>query len=84
MTTLAAVEAKSHFSEMIDRASRGEEFVITKRGVPVVKVVSIDERSSKEKRAAFLEKTQAFRKGRKSVRKKGQSWSDLAHTDHKW
>ena len=38
LTTLKTVEAKSHFSEILDRASKGEEFIVTPRGEPVVKV----------------------------------------------
>jgi prevent-host-death family protein len=78
MTTLGTVEAKSHFSEIIDRASRGEEIVITKRGVPVAKVVSIKDRSSAENRKALLEKLRAFRKGKKTFRKEGENWNDIA------
>ncbi len=35
-------EAKTHLSRLIDRASKGESFVIAKAGKPMVKVVPID------------------------------------------
>ena len=84
MTTLATVEAKSHFSEVIDRASRGEEFVITKRGIPVVRIISIDDRSSGDKRKELLKNLRVFRQGKKTIREKGESWNEVAHKDHKW
>jgi len=35
-------EAKTHLSRLIDRASKGEPFVIAKAGKPMGKVVPID------------------------------------------
>jgi prevent-host-death family protein len=32
MTVIGIYEGKTHFSELVKRASRGEEFVITKNG----------------------------------------------------
>jgi prevent-host-death family protein len=34
-------EARSHFSELLDRAAAGEEIVIAKAGKPVVKLVPV-------------------------------------------
>ena len=35
-------EAKTHFSQLLDRASHGEDVVISKSGVPVAVLVGID------------------------------------------
>lgn len=35
-------EAKTHLSKLIERAARGEPFVIAKAGKPLVKVVPLD------------------------------------------
>ncbi len=86
MTTLASVEAKSHFSEMIERASQGEEIIITKRGLPVVRVVPY-EKTSADKIEAFLSQAKEFRSGLTSqgvALEEGESWSELAHEGHKW
>jgi len=32
MHTIAATDAKAHFSEILDRVDRGEEFVVTRHG----------------------------------------------------
>jgi prevent-host-death family protein len=37
MPTYGTLEAKNRFSELIERAERGEEVVITRHGKPVVK-----------------------------------------------
>ena len=35
-------EAKAQFSKLIDQAAKGEGFIITKAGKPLVKVVALD------------------------------------------
>jgi prevent-host-death family protein len=42
METVNIHEAKTHLSRLIDRAARGEAFVIAKAGKPLVKVVPLD------------------------------------------
>ena len=41
MSQIGVFEAKNKLSELIDRAERGEETVITRRGKPVAKLVPI-------------------------------------------
>jgi prevent-host-death family protein len=42
MVTINIHEAKTHLSKLIDRAVKGETFVIAKAGKPLVKVVALD------------------------------------------
>ena len=42
MRTVNIHEAKTHLSRLIERASKGEPFIIAKSGKPLVKVVAID------------------------------------------
>ena len=42
METIAAFDAKTRLSELLDRSSRGESFQITKHGRPVGKLVPPD------------------------------------------
>ena len=42
MLTVNIHEAKTHLSRLVDRAVKGEPFVIAKAGKPLVKVVPID------------------------------------------
>ena len=41
--TLGVAEAKSRFSELIDRVERGERFIIARRGRPVLALVPPDQ-----------------------------------------
>lgn len=48
-------EAKTHLSRLIDRASKGESFIIAKSGKPLVKVMSLNApESGKMKRLGFM------------------------------
>ena len=40
--SIGAFEAKTHFSQLIERAMQGEEIFITRRGKPVAKLVPPD------------------------------------------
>ena len=41
MSTFSVVEAKTHMSELLDRAEKGEKVVITRRGEPIVQLARI-------------------------------------------
>jgi prevent-host-death family protein len=48
-------EAKTHLSRLVDRAAKGEPFIIAKAGKPLVKVVPLDAPvAAKPKRFDFL------------------------------
>jgi len=36
---IGAFEAKTHFSQIIEKAEKGEDFIITRRGKPVAKII---------------------------------------------
>ena len=42
MRTVNIHEAKTHLSRLVERAAKGEPFVIAKSGKPLVKVVPVD------------------------------------------
>ena len=42
MLTVNIHEAKTHLSRLVDRAVKGEPFVIAKAGKPLVKVTALD------------------------------------------
>ena len=54
MGTVNIHEAKTHLSRLVDRAVKGESFVIAKSGKPLVKVSRVDA-PAKPKRLGFLE-----------------------------
>lgn len=48
-------DAKTHLSRLIERAAKGEPFVIAKAGKPLVKVIALDAPTSGEvRRLGFL------------------------------
>jgi prevent-host-death family protein len=48
-------EAKTHLSQLVEKAARGESFVIAKAGKPLVKVVSLNAPSQAEmKKIGFM------------------------------
>lgn len=54
MITVNIHEAKTQLSKLVDRASKGESFIIAKAGKPMVKVTAIDA-PKKVKRFGFME-----------------------------
>jgi prevent-host-death family protein len=59
IVTIGAFEAKTHFSEVISEVQNGSDYVITKRGKPVAKVIPFVERQ--QNRAEFLSACREFR-----------------------
>ncbi len=56
METYNVHHAKTHLSKLIDKASKGEPFIIARAGKPLVKVVPIDEPATKPpRRLGFLQ-----------------------------
>ena len=49
MVTVNIHEAKTNLSKLIDRAVKGEPFVIAKAGKPLVKVVALDAPATRKK-----------------------------------
>lgn len=50
MRTVNMHEAKTQLSRLVDRAAKGESFIIAKAGKPMVKVVPLDRREAAETR----------------------------------
>jgi prevent-host-death family protein len=84
METVGLFEAKTHLSELIARAERGEEVIITRHNKPVAKLVPITTEISPElyrKRLEILDELQAV--GREIAKRGGPitveeilSWRD--------
>lgn len=43
MKTVGTFEAKTHLNKLLERVSKGETIQITRRGIPVAKLVPADE-----------------------------------------
>ena len=55
MLTVNIHEAKTHLSRLVDRAAKGEPFVIARAGKPLVKVTALDTPSAGQvRRLGFM------------------------------
>lgn len=54
MQTVNIHNAKTNLSRLVDRAAKGEPFIIAKAGKPLVKVVPIDQPASQTRRVGFM------------------------------
>jgi prevent-host-death family protein len=55
MAEIGLFDAKNRFSELVERAERGEEVVITRRGKPVAKLGPMDAGRDREKARRAVE-----------------------------
>lgn len=62
LTTVGAFEAKTHLTELLRRVSQGEEIQITRRGVPVARLVPPDAARREDLQQAARD-IRALRKG---------------------
>lgn len=62
MTTVGAFEAKTHLNALLQRVAKGETIQITRRGVPIAKLVPVDADTRKDPRKA-VEEIRRLRKG---------------------
>ena len=63
---VGAFEAKTHFSQIIEKAERGEDFIITRRGKPVAKIIPFQQ----EMEMTFKEAVEGMKELRKKYRGK--------------
>ena len=63
MYEIGAFEAKNHLSSLLDRAEKGEEILITKRGRPVAKLGPAQPAFDREKARAAAEGLLRLRQG---------------------
>lgn len=73
MTPVKTIEARAHFSDLLNRVLRGKKFTITRYGAPVAWLTPIEEKSPKLKHEEIVEGMRALRKrvkpGKVSLRK---------------
>ena len=76
---VGAYDAKSHFSQLLERVEAGEEITITRHGSPVARLVPIRRATAEERRAAI----QAMRDLAKGNRLSGLKIKDLIEEGRK-
>ena len=68
---IGAFEAKTHFSQILEKAEQGADFIITRRGKPVAKIIPFKQ----EKEMTWEEILESFRELRKNYRGKPGSFN---------
>jgi prevent-host-death family protein len=54
-TTVGAYDAKTHFSELLEKVEAGEEFTITKHGTPVARLVPVKKNHTRQERQTAIQ-----------------------------
>lgn len=62
MQSMGIYEAKTHFAELIDRASKGQCITITRRGVPMATIIPV-EAKSRRSASDLIAELREIRKG---------------------
>ncbi len=62
MESIGSYEAKTHLPAFLERVEKGEEFVITRHGVPIARLVPVDRDRQRDVRAV-IEELKKFRLG---------------------
>jgi len=60
MDTIGAFDAKTHFSQLLERVAAGETITITRHGTPVAKLVPVNAEADRKKRADAVERMKEF------------------------
>lgn len=61
VTSVGAYEAKTHFSELLEKAASGEEITITRHGTPIARLVPIAKEYSRDERRAAVQRISQLR-----------------------
>ena len=73
METIGSFEAKTHWSSLLDKVGNGHEFIITKHGKPIARL--IPESLIEDRRT--LEAAEALKTMRKGIMLDGLDWKSL-------
>lgn len=65
MQTIGSYEAKTRLPELLRQVEQGEQFTITRRGVPIARIVGMED--TVEERRAIIERMKAARERRTAV-----------------
>ena len=87
---VSAYDAKTHLPKLLERASRGERFVITRHGKPVAQLIPFEPADEAAVRSAIdavaAIRSRLSRRGARlsAVLDTGESARDLAHAEHRY
>jgi len=74
---IGSFEAKNKLSALLERAEKGEEIVITRRGEPVARLVPFDDRGRRERAAAAARRIRERARELSSGKFDWEDWKSL-------
>jgi len=80
MESVGAFDAKTQFSALLERVARGETIEITRRGMPVARLVPIESESRMDRQQAVRE----IRELRKGIKLRGLKIRDLINEGRRY
>ncbi len=80
MVNVGSFDAKTHLPSLLERVIKGEIIQITRRGVPIAKIVPVDV----GKRVGYSEAAKRIREIRKGMRMDGVNIKELIHEGHRF
>ena len=85
MEKIGWYEAKTQFAELLKRASIGGDFILTRNGHPMAKLIPFAESGLEEgnKLVAGIRGLRRTLAAQGRVLKERESWRDLAHEGHR-
>lgn len=81
MQTIGSYEAKTHLPRLLDEVAQGQTIIITKRGIPVAKLVPFTE-DRRQRRRAAVEALQEYQRTAPSL--DGLSIKQLIEEGRRW
>ena len=79
MIKIGAFEAKTHLSSLLDKVTQGEDVLITRRGLPVARLVPATQ-AQREETESVIGALRALRAGMKLD---GLDWKELRDTERR-
>lgn len=73
MIEVGAFDAKTHLSSLLNKVAQGEEVLITRRGIPVARLVPAQE-ADRSRVAKAIQRLRSLRHG---VQLRGLRWKEL-------
>ena len=73
MIEVGAFDAKTHLSSLLNKVAQGEDVLITRRGIPVARLVPAQE-ADRSRVAKAIQRLRSLREG---VELRGLSWKEL-------
>ncbi len=84
MMTIGIYEGKTHFSEFVERAAKGEKIRVTKNGKRMVLIVPDVEEDELDVEQLMQEIRELRKEVKQPILKPGETWREFIHEGHRY